>query len=174
MELSNHHHIISDMDRWCEIVPGSNVWYSTRELYNVVVVCVANRSSADVEVEIDLSRSENLSLFLPVAVGGSGASSRYVVTAKLLACTTKAVATLSPHDDTLPSNLCIRPSIVDGAEIRTIDAPSPPPRSDVPSPLRQSEALADAAMLRADDAEQQSAAVQWWLQSRRQRSEPQY
>jgi hypothetical protein len=103
------------VDRWTEIVPGADVWHSTRQLYDVVVLCIANRSTSDALVEVDAGHSENTELFLRRQHRGGGGSlidddDRFRVAVP--GCTTRAVATFGVIDSTQAVHLHVRCSLV--------------------------------------------------------------
>jgi hypothetical protein len=109
------------VDRWTEIVPGTDVWHSTRQLYDVVVLCIANRSTSDALVEVDAGHSENTEIFLRrqhcINRGGGGSmttvdddDNRFRVVVP--GCTTRAVATFGVIDSTQAVHLHVRCSLV--------------------------------------------------------------
>lgn len=109
------------VDRWTEVVPGSDIWHSTRQLYDVVVLCIANRSTDDALVEVDANNSENAEMFRRSSSSSTQQqhqqqqqfgfeADRFRVA--VAGCTTRAVATFGVIDTTLAVHLNIRCSLV--------------------------------------------------------------
>lgn len=103
------------VDRWTEVVPGSDIWHSTRQLYDVVVLCIANRSTDDALVEVDASNSENAEMFRrsrSISQQQQFGFEADMFRVAVAGCTTRAVATFGVIDTTLAVHLNVRCSLV--------------------------------------------------------------
>jgi hypothetical protein len=140
-----------DMDLWEEVAAGTNVWVCARELYHSISLCFANRGDAAVVVEVDYSRSENvLPLTEPDPLRAALQRTRRYISPRR----TVVVVVFSPLDDVQPMNIDYSCHVMEAATFSPLS-------TDLSSDM-----VKEVDFSVTMEAEQQSAQVKHWLQTR--------